>query len=149
MPHDAPPTLAVPRTDAEILATFEVMQELRPHLVRERYLEDIHRLMAAERYQLLVLHDAAGPAAVAGYRVMEMLYCGRILSIDDLVTAGRARSRGFGARLLAELRAIARREGCGEIHLDSRLHRHDAHRFYAREGFDRTCYHFAAPVPAT
>lgn len=149
MPHDTSFTIGAPRTDAEILATFDVMRELRPHLVRERYLGDIHRLMAAERYRLLVIHDAAGPAAVAGYRVMEMLYCGRILSIDDLVTAERVRSRGLGARLLAELRAIARREGCGEIHLDSRLHRHDAHRFYAREGFDRTCFHFAAPVPAT
>lgn len=73
-----------------------------------------------------------------------MLYCGRILYIDDLVTDERVRSRGFGRQLLHWLKEAARTHGCTQVHLDSRLHREAAHRFYEREGFAKTCYHFAA-----
>jgi hypothetical protein len=34
------------------------------------------------------------------------------------------------------------------LHLDSGVQRLDAHRFYDREGFDRTCIHFAKHIPA-
>ena len=79
---------------------------------------------------------------MAGFRVMEMLYSGRFLSIDDLVTDSRRRSQGVGKALLDWLRPEARRQGCDQIHLDSRLIRLDAHRFYEREGFEKIAYHF-------
>jgi GNAT superfamily N-acetyltransferase len=45
------------------------------------------------------------------------------------------RSKGVGARLLAEAEAIARREGCYRIQLTSRNVRTDAHRFYEANGY--------------
>ena len=99
--------------------------------------------VAATRSGLAALSDGDRVRAVAGYRIIEMLYCGRILSIDDLVTHEEARSRGYGTRLLDWLKQRARTLGCTEVHLDSRLHREAAHRFYQREGFAKTCYHFA------
>ena len=84
--------------------------------------------------------------AVAGYRVVEMLYCGRILVVDDLVTDASVRARGHGKALLTWLKDEGKRQGCGQVHLDSRVQREDAHRFYFREGFAITCFHFCASV---
>ncbi len=138
--------VGVAETDGEILATYAVMRQLRPALKREEYVAVVRGLMDREGYRLAALSEDGRVLAVAGYRFMEMLYCGRILYVDDLVTDQESRSRGFGRQLLAWLRATARERGCAELHLDSRLHRESAHRFYEREGFARTCYHFAAPA---
>jgi GNAT superfamily N-acetyltransferase len=62
--------------------------------------------------------------------------------VDDLVTLPEARSRGCGAKLLGWLHELARAEGCAQLHLDSGMARRDAHRFYEREGLERSGYHF-------
>ena len=138
------PTVIKPRTDAEILETYEVMRQLRPDVSQDEYVSVVRRLVAQEGYRLVAVSEAGQIRAVAGYRLMEMLYCGRILYIDDLVTDERARSRGFGRQLLDWLKQAGRTHGCTQVHLDSRLHREAAHRFYEREGFTKTRYHFAA-----
>jgi GNAT superfamily N-acetyltransferase len=140
------PSILQPRSDAEILATYEVMRQLRPHLGREEYVSLIRRLMEQERYNLVALVEGDGVRAVAGYRYMEMLYCGRFLYVDDLITDEAARSRGFGRQLLSWLKDLARSQGCSELQLDSATRRAAAHRFYEREGMEKTCYHFAASV---
>jgi GNAT superfamily N-acetyltransferase len=137
-------TIVEPNTDAEILATYDVMRQLRSHLMRQEYLRAVRRLTQTEGYRLAALIEDGQVRAVAGYRFMEMLYCGRFLYLDDFVTDERVRSRGYGRQLLDWLKATARANGCSELHLDSRLHREAAHRFYQREGVEKTCYHFAA-----
>jgi ribosomal protein S18 acetylase RimI-like enzyme len=130
-------------TDAEIAATFDVMVQLRPHLTRDDYVPLIRRLMVTERFHLLAAIDEEGTVrAVAGYRYMEMLYCGRLMYIDDLVTDERVRSRGYGKALLDRLRREAHDAGCTEVQLISRVTREQAHRFYFREGFGIEAFHF-------
>lgn len=133
-------------SDEQILTTWDVMRQLRPHLGAEEYLPTVRRLMRTDGYRLAAVVEDDAVRAVAGYRVMEMLYCGRILSIDDLVTDERARSAGHGRRLLDWLRAEARSLGCVQVHLDSRVQRAEAHRFYFREGFTIMGFHFLADV---
>jgi GNAT superfamily N-acetyltransferase len=129
-------------TDDQIAATFEVMQQLRPHLEQTHYVPMIRSLMASDGLRLLVLSEENVVKAVASYRVMNMLYCGSLLYIDDLVADERARSRGYGAKLLARLKDEGRALGCSEIQLISRVTREQAHRFYFREGFGIECFHF-------
>lgn len=131
-----------PATDAEILATFEVMAHLRPMLARETYVERIRQLMASDGYRLTALSEDGTVRAVAGWRVLDMLYCGRFLSVDDLVSDPAARSRGHGKALLDWLKAEARREGCGHLELISNVVREGAHRFYFREGLAVDAFHF-------
>ncbi len=138
------PTIIEPHTDDELVHTYEVMRQLRPDLSPEAYVPAVRRLMVQQGYRLAAMTEGGLVRAVAGYRLMEMLYCGRILYIDDLVTDARVRSRGFGRQLMDWLKEAARSHGCTEVHLDSRVHRENAHRFYEREGFARTCFHFAA-----
>ena len=134
--------IAHAETDDQIAATFEVMQQLRPHLEQTRYVPMIRNLMASDGLRLLVLSEENVVKAVASYRVMNMLYCGRLLYVDDLVADERVRSRGYGEKLLARLKDEGRALGCSEIQLISRVTREQAHRFYFREGFGIECFHF-------
>jgi GNAT superfamily N-acetyltransferase len=134
--------IAHAETDDLIAATFEVMQQLRPHLEQTQYVPMIRSLMASDGLRLLVLSEENVVKAVASYRVMNMLYCGSLLYVDDLVADERARSRGYGAKLLARLKDEGRALGCSEIQLISRVTREQAHRFYFREGFGIECFHF-------
>lgn len=133
-------------SDGDIAATFDVMHQLRPHLARDAYVARMRELMAGEGLRLLALRDDGVVRAVATWRLMDMLYCGRLMYVDDLVTDATVRSRGHGARLIARLREEALGQGCHEIQLISRTTREQAHRFYFREGFGIECFHFRLPL---
>ena len=135
-------TIAETSTDDEILATRDVMRNLRPHVPADAYLPTIRRMIARDGYRLAALREDGAVRAVAGYRFMEMLYCGRILYVDDLNTDEGHRSRGFGRTLLEWLKQHARAAGCAQLHLDSGVQREAAHRFYVREGLAINAYHF-------
>jgi GNAT superfamily N-acetyltransferase len=132
--------------DVGIAATFDVMQQLRPQLQRDEYVETMHALRASDGLQLLALREAGTVRAIATYRIMNMLYCGRLLYVDDLVTDERVRSHGYGAQLLARLKDEGRALGCSQIQLISHVKREDAHRFYFREGLGIECFHFRAEL---
>jgi GNAT superfamily N-acetyltransferase len=83
---------------------------------------------------------------VAGWRVVATTAGIRKLYVDDLVTSAAERSHGVGAALLAELEERARAAGCQVLDLDSGTQRVDAHRFYLRERFAITGFHFARRV---
>ena len=134
--------IAHAETDEQIAATYDVMRQLRPHLVRAEYVPLVRTLMIGEGFRLAALTDEGEVRAVAGYRLMHMLYCGRLLYLDDLVVDERVRSRGYGSRLLEWLKAEGRRNGCNELQLISRVVREQAHRFYFREGLGIECFQF-------
>ena len=118
------------------------MRQLRPHLDEAAYVGLVRSLMETDGLRLLSLSDDGDVRAVASYRIMNMLYCGSLLYVDDLVTDERVRSRGYGNQLIARLEEIGRSLGCSEIQLISRVTREQAHRFYFREGFGIECFHF-------
>ncbi len=83
-------------------------------------------------------------AAVAGFRIAHNLAWGRFIYVDDLVTRAQLRGRGHADAVMAWVEREARRQGCGELHLDSGVgpDRADAHRFYFRHGMRIASYHF-------
>jgi GNAT superfamily N-acetyltransferase len=128
--------------EEDILACYDVMAELRPHVAREQFLATV-RAMQKDGLRLACIRDGGKVVAVAGYRLSTNLFCGRHLYVDDLVTADAERSKGHGKVLLAWLRALAVTEGCEVFHLDSGVQRKRAHQFYLREGLDLAGYHFS------
>ena len=134
------------RTDGEIMACFPVMRQLRPHLEVECFLERV-RTQESEGFMLACLTDAGVVRAVAGYRVLNLLFSGRTFYIDDLVTDEGTRSRGHGAKLLEWLAAEARAGCCERLTLDSGVERFNAHRFYHRMGMAITAHHFTWMKP--
>jgi GNAT superfamily N-acetyltransferase len=136
-------------TDQQILSTYPVMRQLRPHIAEADYLPTVRRMMGSDGFRLAAALVDGEVRAVAGWRVMEMLYCGRIVYVDDLVTDEAARSTGLGKELLDWVKSEGGRLGCTQIHLDSRVTRADAHRFYFREGMPILAFHFVADLSSS
>lgn len=131
----------IAETDEEIESCFDVMSELRGHLKRSEFVSLV-RNMESEGYRMAYVQEAGQVVAVAGYRISTNFYMGKHLYVDDLVTAGHARSKGYGEELLEWLRAQARAAGCKFLDLDSGVQRGRAHKFYFENGFTIASYHF-------
>lgn len=135
------------RTDHEILSCYPVMAELRPHVRLDEFLARVRRQSEGEGYRLAFLTDGE-VKAVAGFRITEGLAWGKFLYLDDLVTKSADRSKGYGGELFDWLVEYARAEGCEEFHLNSRVQRLDAHRFYLNKKMFIECHHFALRLRA-
>ena len=134
--------IALAETEADIARCYPIMVELRPHLGAEEFVSRVRRQQAAD-FHLAYLEQAGAVCAVAGFRYLDSLAWGKVLYVDDLVTAEAMRSRGHGGRLFDWLVAQAKRHRCDEFHLDSGVQRFRAHRFYLRRRMDINCHHFA------
>lgn len=128
--------------DAALARTWPVMSQLRPHLNETDYCAMVARMRVSDGFRVFAASRDGVVVGVAGIRPMELLYCGRILQIDDLVVTETERSGGVGKALLDHVKVEARALGRTEVHLDSAMIREAAHRFYDREGFERLGYHF-------
>jgi GNAT superfamily N-acetyltransferase len=128
-----------PRLEEDLLP---VLWELRPHLTGESF-----AAIYAEGYpqglRFTAAYDSGHCVGVAGWRIVATATAVRKLYVDDLVTREEQRSRGVGRALLAELTDRAREAGCLVLDLDSGVERSNAHRFYMREGFAITSFHFS------
>lgn len=129
-------------TPEEIARAHSVMQELRPHHSdRDAFVCEVERQIG-EGFRLVFLESEGTVCAVAGYRILQLLFSGRTLYVDDLVTKEGTRSRGFGGELFDWLVEEARREKCTGFALDSGVQRFDAHRFYLRKRMKIAAHHF-------
>jgi GNAT superfamily N-acetyltransferase len=138
-------------TDADLERAFPVIVQLRPHLTPESFRTSVRKQMT-QGYRLAALEEGGRIRSLAGYRLCDFLWCGRVMYVDDLVTDEASRSRRHGERIFNWLREIARADGCSELHLDSGLQRARAHRFYFREGMHVDDFHFVTKLgtlPAT
>ena len=132
-------------TDDERLACFPVLHQLRRHLKEEEFLAQLER-QRARGYHLAYTTSDEQVAAVAGFDIGEALAWGKNLYVYDLVTAEAHRSQGHGEALISFLRTHALEQGCVLLHLDSGVQRFGAHKFYMREGFHISSYHFSLEV---
>ncbi|MFI6095658.1 GNAT family N-acetyltransferase [Lentzea sp. NPDC051213] len=134
--------------DENTALAYDAVRELRPHLTSEQAFVEAVRTQRKEGYRLVASFDATGRvAAVAGFRHITNLYTGPHLYIDDLSTLPSARQQGHAGALLKWVDEEARRLGCGEVHLDSGTHRHDAHRLYLSSGYVIPAFHFGKRLP--
>jgi GNAT superfamily N-acetyltransferase len=122
------------------------MMELRAHHTdRRKFVRQVQKQIK-EGYRLAFLEAGGEIRAVAGYRFLELLFSGRTLYVDDLVTRAADRSLGFGGQLFDWLVEEARREKCQEFSLDSGVQRFAAHRFYLLKRMKISAHHFTLPL---
>lgn len=131
------------QSETEIKKCFAVIKLLRPHLDEGGFVQQVQRQMANHGYQLLFIEEDGKVKAAAGYRIAEFLAWGKTLYVDDLITDEAERGRGFGGALLQWLQAKAKESGCAEFHLDSGVHRFDAHRLYLMQKMIISSHHFS------
>ncbi len=134
------------RSDLQIDACFAVISELRPHLLQSEFTETVRWMMDYDNYHLVYGVFDGTIACAAGYRLCTGLAAGPYMYVDDLVTSSAYRSRGFGKALLDWLKREAAGQLCDQLHLDSGVHRADAHRFYEREGLMEVARHFVTLI---
>lgn len=141
-----PSVRELPAGETELAARG--LLELRPHAAPAAALASlIDEVQRPQGYRLVGSFEDGerDAAAVAGFRVLDMIAFGRFMYVDDLVTAPDRRSRGHADRVFEWLLEEAARQRCEQFHLDSGVgpERADAHRFYFRHGMRITSYHFA------
>ncbi|WP_260734972.1 GNAT family N-acetyltransferase [Tunturiibacter lichenicola] len=135
------PNIQIATMPSEIDRCFPVMLQLRPMLVASEFVARI-QTQQAEGYQLAFLEVEDAIVSVAGFRVQTLLWSGKTLYVDDLVTDEAARSKGHGESMLTWLIALAKEAGCTTFMLDSGTQRHEAHAFYFRHGLRISDFHF-------
>jgi GNAT superfamily N-acetyltransferase len=134
---------------AEQHAAFELMRELRPHLIDADAFAQQVRRQAQQGYRLLGAFYGEQLIGLAGVRHSENLLYGRFTYVDDLVVAPELRGLRVGAALLDAARAEGLRCGHAHLVLDTGLHMPLAQRFYYREGLLGKGMHFVQALPAT
>jgi len=130
------------QTEDELREAFPVMKQLRTELTENEYMRRLAQQRGHEAYQVVALYDEGKIRALGGFRISTALAHGKHVYVDDLVSDGGARSKGYGSKVLDWICDYGKREGCTSLHLDSGVQRHDAHRFYLRERMDIVFYHF-------
>lgn len=89
--------------------------------------------------RLLVAWDATGVLGVVSVHFIPQLALqGDFCRISYLCVAEGARSRSVGAVLEERVVALAQARGCDRIELHCHSRRTDAHRFYARQGYEES-----------
>ncbi|MDX1252157.1 MAG: GNAT family N-acetyltransferase [Gammaproteobacteria bacterium] len=130
-------------TETEIKACFPAFHELRPHLSEKDFMAQVQRQMNNHGYTLVYVAAQEQVVAAAGYRIAEFLAWGRTFYVDDLITLSAARRQGYGGKLLDWLMEKAKELSCDQFHLDSGVHRHDAHRLYLGRKLHISSHHFS------
>ncbi|HEX8248836.1 MAG TPA: GNAT family N-acetyltransferase [Pyrinomonadaceae bacterium] len=129
-------------SDAQILDSYAVMSELRPHISREEFLARVRRQSEINGFRLAYLIEG-DVKAVAGFRISEWLGGGKYMEIEDLVAKSGERSKGFGGELFDWLVEYARRENCDQIKLVSHVKRFGAHKFYLEKRMIIEAHYFS------
>lgn len=125
----------------EIAQCYPLLVQLHPYLIAETFVEQVQR-MQHDRYQIAYLQTDDRVVSVAGFHIGESFAWRKYLYVDDLVTDPEVRSQGYGSKLLSWLAEYAEHHQCVQLHLDSRVTRHPAHKFYLNQGLIIGGYHF-------
>ena len=149
MPETKPPLwrIALASAPEQIGRCCSVMRELRPHLEPLDFAARVLK-QQKEGYQLAFLELDGAVRSIAGFRIFDVLFSGRTLYVDDLVTHAADRSRGFGAAIFDWMVDYAKANDCEHLTLDSGVQRFAAHRFYLNHGMDITAHHFQLKLNA-
>lgn len=132
--------------DADLHASFAVMQELRPHLQDPAAFIIRIAHQRTQGYRLLAAWQDGVVVGLAGYRAQDNLLYDRFMYVDDLVVAASHRRTRLGERLLQAVRQEAKKLQCRHFVLDTGLHMALAQRFYFRQGLLARGIHFVEPL---
>ncbi len=121
-----------------------VHRQLRP-LLPPDYVARMREIFASGADMAICVRDEK-VCGITVFRILEKTYSGRELYCDDLITDETLRSIGVGHALIAHMKAVAAERGCDCLALDSGTQRHQAHKFYFREGLTVPAFHFSKSI---
>lgn len=132
-------------SDTEIMDTYPVMRQLRPHVAEADYL-GLVREMEGQGGKLIAAKEGDKVLGCAFFRRETRLFTGPLVYVDDLVSDENQRSKGVGHALIEWMSEFCRAHEIKNLVLDSGVHREQGHKFYFREGFTITSFNFKKPI---
>ncbi len=126
---------------SEIPAIFSLITLHNPKITKRLFTQRLKDMLPFG-YRAMAAFDGKRMVAVSGFWIHSRFWCGRHLDIDNFFVHPDYRGAKLGAKLVAWLEAKALKEKCDLMVLDAYADRFLTHRFYHREGFAATGYHF-------
>lgn len=135
------------RSDQELKECFPILQELRPHLTFEAFIEIYKQAHESTQYEIVVVKKNNIILALMGYRILSDFVRGRHLYIDDLVTTEGARSQGLGAKLLSYAEnIIAPQLNCNSLRLCTGINNERGALFYEKNNWEKTAFAYTKKI---
>lgn len=126
----------------QIALCFDVFKELRPHLDKDTFIEQVVR-QQKQSYSIVGVMVDGRVVSAAGFRYTECLAWGKALYVDDLSTLPSSRGHGHAAMLIDWLIDQAKINGCNGLHLDTGHQRYSAHKLYLKKGLNIVAHHLS------
>jgi GNAT superfamily N-acetyltransferase len=123
------------QSPSDLERAYVVLRELRQTLERDDFFSLYQSARHRDEYEMAGIEENGTLVAVMGYRILFDFVHGKHLYIDDLVTTGSCRSKGYGARLLSFAEAEAKRHGCRGLRLCTGVENERGKVFYERHGW--------------
>jgi GNAT superfamily N-acetyltransferase len=133
----------------DVSAIRSLLEHLANRELSQEVVADRLRMVEASAIDdLYVLEDEAGIQGLLGFRIRENIEeRSRYGEVSALVTRPQARRTGYGRALMEFAERLAREQGCKGTWLVSGFGREaDAHKFYARLGYEVTGYRFIKAI---
>ena len=134
--------IRIAEVDSELEIVGSLLIQLRPSYDLPTIISQV-KAQQKRGYTVAYIKDDGQAICAAGFVIETRLAWGKHMYIEDLVTDAHRRSSGLGEIMLDWLKSYARKNDCGQIHLDSGIQNFSAHRFYLREGFNIASHHFS------
>lgn len=132
---------------ADAHSAFPLLNLLTPTLLLDRYLIYLSDMKELGNYFLYLAYDKNDVlVGLCGYWLATKFYCGRYLEIDNFIIKPNERGKQFGTQFLDFLEEKAKDAACETIMLDAYLDNHQAHRFYAKNGYVARGFHFMKTI---
>lgn len=133
---------------SDFQAVYDLICDMEQKYLPQDVMERIFVHQLADPGHAFLVADAEGNVVgVLHLRIEEQLHhAGRIAEIMELAVAAGHRDAGLGSRIFAHACDVARDAGCLQIEVACNQLRHDAHRFYQRQGMHNFHYKFSLPL---
>jgi ribosomal protein S18 acetylase RimI-like enzyme len=131
--------------EKDIEKLIPVIRELRKHRTDAQLRKKLSKQMK-DRFEVIFIGDEKTVYAMAGFRTMEVIFSGKTLYVDDLITHPDHRQKGYGGALLRWMIQYAKANHYDHFSLDSGPERKKAQRLYLKHGLEGIGAHFAKDV---
>lgn len=128
----------------EDAVAYPAIVELRPQVGTLEQFETAIALQRERGYRMVGVFEegVTDAAAVVGFGTSQKLAWGSYLYVEDTSTHPEHQRKGHANRLFEWVIEEAKRLGVNQMHLDSGVQRHGAHRLYIRSGMRISSHHF-------
>lgn len=123
---------------------YELVCQLENSTLNEKYLNDVFkRNLSSETVFYWVIETDKHVFGFISMHIQDLLHHeGRVAEVQELCVDENYRNNGFGKILLDHALTEAKKQNCELIEVAANRKREDAHRFYEKNGWERSHFKF-------